>query len=70
MGTMNTYDVTLYETYAVTFQVVAESQEEAYDKANELYWEGEVEAAILVENARFIDGSIISADLVEEKPSE
>lgn len=67
---MNTYDVTLYETYAVTFQVVAESQEEAYDKANELYWEGEVEAAILVENARFIDGSIISADLVEEKPSE
>lgn len=67
---MNTYDVTLYESYAVTFQVQAESQEEAYDKANGMYWEGEVEAAIPVVNTRFIDGSIISADLVEEKPSE
>lgn len=67
---MNKYDVTLYESYAVTFQVEAESQEEAYDKANELYWEGDVEAAIPVDNARFIEGSIISADPVEEKPSE
>lgn len=67
---MNKYDVTLYESYAVTFQVEANSQEEAYDKANELYWEGDVEAAIPVDNARFIEGSIISADLVEEIASE
>lgn len=67
---MNTYDVTLYESYAVTFQVQAESQDEAYNTANELYWEGDVEAAIPVDNARFIEGSIISADLVEGKPSE
>ena len=67
---MNKYDVTLYESYAVTFQVEADSQEEAYDKANELYWEGEVEAAIAVDGAEFMEGSIISAELIEEKPSE
>lgn len=67
---MNKYAVTLYESYAVTFQVEAESQEEAYDKANELYWDDEVEAAVAVDGAKFIEGSFISADLVEEKPSE
>lgn len=67
---MDKYDVTLYESYAVTFQVDAKSQEEAYSIANELYWEGTVEAAIPVDNAKFIEGSIISADLIEENPDE
>lgn len=67
---MNKYDVTLYESYAVTFQVEADSKEAAIDKAENMLWGFEIAAAIPVEGAELMEGSIISADLVEEKPSE
>lgn len=67
---MAKYCVTLFESYTNTFEVEANSKEHAIDKAQNMYWGFEIEAAVPVDGAKLLEGEIIAADLVEEKPSE
>lgn len=67
---MNKYYVTLHERYSNTFEVEADSKEDAHDKAINMLWGWEVSAAVPVHGAELIESKIVAVDPVEEKPSE
>ena len=62
---MKQYKVILEETFAITVTIEAESESDAYNKAYDMYWEGEIEAAQGLPDAKFISGNFIDCEEVK-----
>ena len=62
---MKQFKVILEETFAIEVIVNADSVAEAYNKAYDMYWDGEIEAAQALPDAKFIEGNFIDCNEVE-----
>lgn len=62
---MKQYKVILEETFAIEVIINAESETGAYNQAYDMYWEGEIEAAQALPEAKFIAGNFIDCNEVE-----
>ena len=62
---MKQFKVILEETFAIEVIINAESETDAYDKAYDMYWNGEIEAAQALPDAKFIEGNFIDCNEVE-----
>ena len=62
---MKQFKVTLEETFTIEVIVNADSVAEAYNQAYDMYWEGEVETAQALPDAKFIEGNFIDCEEIE-----
>lgn len=62
---MKQYKVILEETFAIAITIEAESESDAYNKAYDMYWDGDIEAAQALPEAKFISGNFIDCEEVK-----
>ena len=62
---MKQYKVILEETFAIEVIINAESETDAYNQAYDMYWEGEIEAAQALPDAKFIEGNFIDCEEIK-----